>query len=126
MWSYLQKLSISSTTEGSTIDVAPLGEEEVEDAAEDPSQPKACFTEGIKGSKPNSGDCTQDKNMYFGIAIPCVYARKQGGDVQPTKAYDFMLITKWVVAYGSLWQNKCVGLIGATDLSISFATTDLT
>ncbi|XP_033022326.1 sodium channel protein type 2 subunit alpha-like [Lacerta agilis] len=41
-----EKLSISSTTEGSTIDVAPLGEEEAEDAAEDPSQPKACFTEG--------------------------------------------------------------------------------
>ncbi|XP_061464565.1 sodium channel protein type 2 subunit alpha-like [Rhineura floridana] len=41
-----EKLSISSSSEGSTIDIDPLGEEKPEHPAEDPSQPKACFTEG--------------------------------------------------------------------------------
>lgn len=44
--SYLQKLSISSSTEGSTVDIAPL-EEEAEALVEDPTEPKACFTEGM-------------------------------------------------------------------------------
>ncbi|XP_066490781.1 sodium channel protein type 2 subunit alpha-like isoform X4 [Tiliqua scincoides] len=39
-----EKLSISSSTEGSTVDIAPL-EEEAEALVEDPSEPKACFTE---------------------------------------------------------------------------------
>ncbi|KAJ7345683.1 hypothetical protein JRQ81_001633, partial [Phrynocephalus forsythii] len=41
-----EKLSISSSTDASTINVAFLGEEEAECLVEDPSQPKPCFTEG--------------------------------------------------------------------------------
>ncbi|XP_062972515.1 sodium channel protein type 2 subunit alpha-like isoform X5 [Elgaria multicarinata webbii] len=41
-----EKLSLFSSTEGSTINIASLGEEEADAAVEDPSQPKACFTEG--------------------------------------------------------------------------------
>ncbi|XP_072838170.2 sodium channel protein type 2 subunit alpha-like isoform X1 [Pogona vitticeps] len=41
-----EKLSISSSTEASTINLAFLGQEEAEGPADDPTQPKPCFTEG--------------------------------------------------------------------------------
>ncbi|XP_053120394.1 sodium channel protein type 2 subunit alpha-like isoform X2 [Hemicordylus capensis] len=41
-----EKLNTSSSTEGSTIDIVPLGEEGAEDLMEDTSEPKDCFTEG--------------------------------------------------------------------------------
>lgn len=45
---YLQKLNISSSSEGSTIDLVPAGEEKAEAEPEQTSEPKACFTEGMK------------------------------------------------------------------------------
>ncbi|KAH0621445.1 hypothetical protein JD844_022773 [Phrynosoma platyrhinos] len=43
-----EKLSISSSTEASTVNLAIIGENKDEPSAEDTSQPKPCFTEGKK------------------------------------------------------------------------------
>nr|XP_056717160.1 sodium channel protein type 2 subunit alpha-like [Euleptes europaea] len=40
-----EKLSISSSTDCSTVEINPLGDEEAEALLVDPSEPKACFTE---------------------------------------------------------------------------------
>lgn len=44
---YLQKLNASSSSEGSTVDIAPPGEgEQAEIEPEESLEPEACFTEG--------------------------------------------------------------------------------
>ncbi|XP_025027460.1 sodium channel protein type 1 subunit alpha-like [Python bivittatus] len=42
-----EKSSLSSSTEGSTIILASVGEEETDAVAKGPPQPKSCFTEGM-------------------------------------------------------------------------------
>lgn len=46
---YLQKLNASSSSEGSTVDIAPPGEgEQAEIESEEALEPEACFTEGCR------------------------------------------------------------------------------
>ncbi|KAL8183413.1 UNVERIFIED_CONTAM: Sodium channel protein type 2 subunit alpha, partial [Gekko kuhli] len=40
-----EKLSISSSSDGSTVDIGPMRDEEAEALLDNPSEPKACFTE---------------------------------------------------------------------------------
>ncbi|XP_054826193.1 sodium channel protein type 2 subunit alpha-like isoform X3 [Eublepharis macularius] len=40
-----EKLSFCSSTEGSTVDIGPLRDEEADALLDDPTEPKACFTE---------------------------------------------------------------------------------
>lgn len=59
--SSLQKLSIFSTSDGSTVDIGPIRDEEAEALLDNPSEPKACFTEGRSG------------NLSFSDCIPPSY-----------------------------------------------------
>lgn len=50
VWSSLQKLSICSSSDGSTVDIGPIRDEEADALLDNPTEPKACFTEGRRGS----------------------------------------------------------------------------
>lgn len=47
METYLQKTSLCSSTEGSTIIFASVGDKESDAAVKGPPQPKPCFTDGM-------------------------------------------------------------------------------
>lgn len=49
---YFQKLNATSSSEGSTVDIAPPGEgEQAEIEPEESLEPEACFTEGNRDRK---------------------------------------------------------------------------
>lgn len=44
---FLQKLNMSSSSEGSTVDIGLPAEEQPEAEPEESMEPEACFTEGV-------------------------------------------------------------------------------
>lgn len=61
---YFQKVNTTSSSEGSTVNVAPLGEgEQAEIEPEEALEPEACFTEG-------NGEKRQLAFGFFPIQLP--------------------------------------------------------